>query len=100
VLEDGNTGRNILRSDGMANWDLGLMKNFYRGERYRVQFRAEMFNAFNHVQFAPPGACGVNCLGRSATGNSPQISGGPNDGRVFQTNSLPRQMQFALKLYF
>ena len=100
LLTEGNSGRNILRSDGMANWDIGIMKNFYFRERYRVQFRGELFNTFNHVQFAPPGACAPNCLGRSRPENNPQITGGPNDGRVFQTNSIPRQIQFGLKLFF
>ena len=98
--EEGNAGRNILRSDGMANWDMGIMKNFYFGstERYRLQFRAEMFNSFNHPQFAVPGASPR--LGRSRRGNNPAIIHGPNDGRVFQTFSAPRQIQLALKLYF
>ncbi len=49
LFSEGNTGRNILRADGMHNWDIGFMKNWYWAERYRVQFRAEMFNIFNHV---------------------------------------------------
>ena len=99
LLEEGNAGRNILRAHGMHNWDIGLMKNWFWGERYRVQFRAEMFNAFNRVQFARPGNCGVGCWGRSRAGNNPFV-GGVNDGRVFQTLSLPRQIQFGLKLFF
>ncbi len=96
ILSEGNAGRNILRSDGMANWDIGIMKNWYWGEGYRVQFRTEMFNAFNHVQFKAPGA-GGNAFGRSA---NRIFVGGPVDGRVFATNNVPRQMQFAVKLFF
>jgi len=57
-----------------------------------------LFNAFNHVQFSVPG---VNqpSFG-SAAGNSPQISGRPDDARVLATNSIPRQVQFGLKLVF
>jgi hypothetical protein len=99
--EEGNSGRNILRSDGMSNWDIGILKNFHFGpdRRFRLQFRAELFNAFNHVQFSIPG---VNqpSFGRSAAGNSPQISGRPDDARVLAINSIPRQIQFALKLAF
>jgi len=101
LAEEGNTGRNILRSDGMANWDIGILKNFHFGpdRRFRVQFRGEMFNAFNHVQFSVPGVNQAS-FGRSAGGNNPQISGRPDDARVLATNSIPRQVQFALKLIF
>ena len=37
------------------NFDIGIMKNFAFRERYRVQFRAEMFNAFNRANFGIPG---------------------------------------------
>ena len=97
---EGDVGRNILRSDGMANWDIGIMKNFHFGERYRVQFRAELFNAFNHVQFSVPGVNRAS-FGRSAANRSPRIRGNPTvDGRVLATNSIPRQVQFALKFFF
>ena len=100
ILTEGNTGRNIFRSDGMANFDIGIMKNWIWGEQYRIQFRAEMFNAFNHVQFSRPGNCGNGCYGKSRAGNNPSINHGRDDGRVLRTNSIPRQIQFALKLFF
>jgi len=44
-----------LRSAGVANWDFSAYKNFPISEdRARIQFRAEFFNIFNRVQFAPP----------------------------------------------
>ena len=33
---------------------MNLSKNFVITERHRVQFRAELFNAFNHAQFDDP----------------------------------------------
>ena len=99
LLEEGNAGRNILRAHGQHNWDVGFMKNWYWAERYRVQFRAEMFNIFNRVGFARPGNCGNGCFGRSRAGNNPFV-GGSSDGRVFQTLSTPREIQFAVKLFF
>ena len=100
ILTEGNAGRNIFRSDGMANFDIGIMKNWLWGERYRIQFRGEMFNAFNHVQFSRPGNCGNGCFGRSRRQQNPSINHGRDDGRVLRTNSIPRQIQFALKLFF
>ena len=50
----GNAGRNILRSDGIANVDFGVIKNTMIGERLRLQFRADMFNVFNERNFGIP----------------------------------------------
>jgi hypothetical protein len=47
----GNSGRNIIRDAPLNNWDCGFFKNTRFGERLRVQFRAELFNALNHTQF-------------------------------------------------
>ncbi|MDQ4120129.1 MAG: carboxypeptidase regulatory-like domain-containing protein [Acidobacteriota bacterium] len=52
----GNAGRNILRSDGIRNIDFGIIKNTRISENVRVQFRVDMFNAFNSRNFGiPPG---------------------------------------------
>lgn len=50
----GNSRRNILRSPGSENVDLSLIKNFAITERFRFQFRAEAFNAFNHTNYGGP----------------------------------------------
>ena len=50
----GNAGRNILRGPGRTNLDFSVFKQFAITERYRVQFRAEFFNLFNHPQFDLP----------------------------------------------
>lgn len=82
----GNAGRHIVRADGRANVDFSLFKSFLIppiGEQGRLEFRAEFFNLFNHQDFARPN-------GSFGTGNF---------GRVFSTTN-PRDIQFALKLYF
>lgn len=57
----GNSGRNILRADGINNIDFGLGKNFRLGEGRRLQFRADMFNATNTRNFGiPTGAINSN----------------------------------------
>jgi hypothetical protein len=43
-----------LRGPGYQNWDTSIMKNWYFSESMRLQFRAEMFNTFNHAQFYAP----------------------------------------------
>ena len=47
----GNTGRNIVRTAGMSNWDMGINKSFQLKERVRLQFRGEIFNIWNHTQY-------------------------------------------------
>lgn len=50
----GNMGRNIFRDTGFHNVDLSISKSFRFSERLKAQFRAEMFNVFNHPNFANP----------------------------------------------
>ncbi|HVS87047.1 MAG TPA: TonB-dependent receptor [Candidatus Acidoferrum sp.] len=50
----GTMGRNIFRDTGFHNVDLSVTKGFKFGERFKAQFRVEMFNALNHPEFANP----------------------------------------------
>jgi hypothetical protein len=45
-------GRNTIRALGLNNWNLSVFKNFNFTERKYVQFRVEMYNAFNHRQYS------------------------------------------------
>lgn len=51
----GNSGRGVLRGDGLVNFDLSLAKNVAIGGTRRLQLRVEAFNAFNHPNFGLPG---------------------------------------------
>ncbi|HLZ14021.1 MAG TPA: TonB-dependent receptor [Candidatus Acidoferrum sp.] len=42
-------GRNSFRGPGIWNLNIGAYKNFQLTERYKLQFRAEFYNAFNHA---------------------------------------------------
>ncbi len=81
-LTFGNSGRNLLRNPGRANFDMGLFKSFQVTERQTVQFRAESFNTFNHTQFN-----GVNS-GFNGYGSNVSVGtlrpGGAHLGRVIQ----------------
>jgi len=47
--------RDTLRGPHFSNVDLGVAKSFpLFGEKYRLQFRADAFNAFNHPNFGLP----------------------------------------------
>jgi hypothetical protein len=66
----GNVGRNILRSDGINQVDFGIIKNTRLSENVRMQFRADMFNAFNFRNFGIPNGdwnSGANFLNQWAT---------------------------------
>src|SRR5262249_7284525 len=56
----GNLGRNTLRSPDFRQVDLSIFKNFrtarFGNHKNHLEFRAEMFNAFNHPNFGPPDA--------------------------------------------
>ena len=80
----GNLGRNSLRSDWNKNLDLSLFRQFPITERFRLEFRFEMFNATNTPVWAIP----VSSLEA------------PNFGAVTHTANVPRQLQFGLKLYY
>lgn len=81
---------------GIQTWDLSLFKEFRFTDRYSLQFRTEFFNAFNHPNFANPSANigSPGSFGKVNNTLAPILgtdSGGPGD---------PREIQFALKLYF
>jgi hypothetical protein len=93
----GNTGRNTLRGPGFVNADLALSKETVIREQIKLQFRWEVFNIFNHENFANPANSFFAASAVTAAG-TPNAQAG-----LITSSSLgttPRQMQFALKLTF
>jgi hypothetical protein len=80
----GNAGRNILRSDALADVVLSLVRVDRITERMRLQFRVEAFNVLNHPTFGIPQAVVTN----------------PQFGQISGTSSTARQVQLGLKLLF
>jgi hypothetical protein len=52
----GDVQRNFLVGPGYVNADLSFFRLFSITERQQIQFRAEMFNAFNHANLKNPDA--------------------------------------------
>jgi hypothetical protein len=80
-------GRNTFFGDGVKNVDLGIYRTFHMPwENQRLLFRADLFNAFNHVQYAFP-----NTDLAAAT-----------FGRIIATANQysPRIVQFSLRYQF
>jgi hypothetical protein len=97
----GNVGRNALRGPRQTNVDFSVIKRFPFGESKTIEFRAEFFNLFNHVNFANP-ISNLNAI--PTTGFFPNgqiIPGNAGDfGRITSTSNNPRLIQFALKFNF
>src|SRR5256886_6788753 len=73
-----------VRGPGYADVDLSLQKNFQLTERFKLQFRADFLNAFNRVNLNTD--CCMTAVG-SGMG-------------IISSAQEPRNIQFALKLYF
>ena len=52
----GNIGRNTLRGPGVINNDLSLFRDFSITERFKLTFKAEVFNLTNTPHFGAPDA--------------------------------------------
>jgi hypothetical protein len=65
----GNVGRNTINSAPIDIWNMGFFKNTKIGERTTLQFRADMFNVFNHPVFAL-GTTSIFGLNTNATSTS------------------------------
>jgi hypothetical protein len=50
----GNTGRNLVRGPHYTNSDLYITKTFHLHEKLTLRLDGQMFNAFNHANFALP----------------------------------------------
>jgi hypothetical protein len=89
--ELGNSNRAPLYGPRFVNTDLSFIKHFpLPYESMRLDFRAELFNAFNHPQFYLTG-------GSSGMQDVNALS---SFGVVNGTVNNPRVIQFALKLTF
>ena len=51
----GNSGRNLLATPGLMQWDFSLMKETVFRERHKLEFRLEAFNFSNHPNYLTPG---------------------------------------------
>ena len=70
----GNSPRAPIRLPGLANFDLTLAKTTQFTERFRMQIRAEFFNAFNHPQWNGVALNFNNAIfGRVTSAHDPRI---------------------------
>jgi hypothetical protein len=79
----GNAGRNIVEGPGLATINVSLVKDTQVNEHLKVQFKAEVFNLLNRVNFGLPD----------------NFIGSPTFGSILSAGD-PRRFQFALRLLF
>ena len=89
----GTVRRNSLYAPGYSDVDLSVFKNTKIVERVTLQLRAEMFNLFNRINYAPPSAS----VGGSATlyDTIGDYNGAPGIGA-----GEPFNTQFVAKIIF
>lgn len=80
----GNAGRNTVIGPGLIDWDFSTLKQIPLKERFKLEFRFEIFNTANHPNWGMP--------------NITVTSAG--FGKVTSTSTDMRELQFALKLDF
>jgi hypothetical protein len=79
----GNLGRNSVYGPGQINLSLALSRRFQVGERWKLEFRSDVFNIMNHGNWSNP---------------TTSITSG-TFGQVVSFGS-PRIIQMAMKVYF
>jgi hypothetical protein len=86
----GNLGRNAVIGPAYRNTDVSVIKSLRLTGQTGMQFRIDVFDAFNHPNFGPPG----------------NIVGSPTFGKITRTRlstgegGSSRQIQLAVKLSF
>jgi hypothetical protein len=89
----GNVPRTLpnTRGPGLFDMSFSVFKNFRLAERTKLEFRAEIFNAVNHVNYANPNT--------SFSPNRQGVNTNPNFGRILSALDA-RTIQLGLRLAF
>jgi Carboxypeptidase regulatory-like domain len=80
------TPRSVCCGPGLNDWDISVQRKFQLSESRYFQFRGEVFNLFNHTNFANPDGHYSDGLGQF--------------GKISQLSDSEREVQFALKFFF
>ncbi|HEX4232649.1 MAG TPA: hypothetical protein VHZ07_28575 [Bryobacteraceae bacterium] len=87
----GDPPKVLVRGPGINNWNISLVKSIPIRERVNMQFRAELYNAFNHTQFSSINITALfNSSGAQVNSQFGQYTAAQN----------PRIIQLAVRLQF
>lgn len=96
ICHYGSAATDVLTTPGLHTFDLSFGKNWsfpQVGEKGRLQFRAEAFNAMNTPQFGVPNGLGY-------IGLDSLVPDAPRVGEIRSLRQPMRIFQMGLKLYF
>jgi hypothetical protein len=100
---NGKQGRNMFNGPKVWNVDFGVTKNFDLTERWKLQFRTDMFNVFNHPNFDNPLGSTDGSTAISSTNFARVCCSNvsfPNSTSLISVGEANRVVQFALRLSF
>lgn len=113
LLTQGNLPRNSFRPPGSWQFDSTIGRDFKLTERFKLQYRAEFYNIFNHPNFGGyDSGLGFysptygnfpedpNFFGRATTLLGTSGQGGTLGMIPLFSNGGPRSIQMALKLVY
>ena len=97
----GNAPPNIIWGPGLMNFDFGLHKEFKFNERFKLQLRGEVFNAFNKVNLIGPALVGTVNSFTFVTNpkNQAGVRQNPSGQAITRVRDM-RSLQFGARLYF
>jgi hypothetical protein len=100
----GSLGRNILRGFPLFQTDLGIGRRFPIKENFGIEFKAEIFNVFNHPNFGNPDAdvANVDTFGRAFRMLGKDLGGGGTLGGLSPLYQVggSRSIQLSLRVHF
>jgi hypothetical protein len=94
----GSLGRGIIRMPSRKNIDFSVNKNWRIGERYNIQFRTEIFNVFNRVNYVSLESSSLAFINNASDPNFGTATAS-GFGR-FNRDAGPREIQFGFKFNF
>jgi hypothetical protein len=94
----GNSGRSPFRQPGFFKWDFTLSKNFQPTSTLRLQFRADLINAFNQTNWTADPA--VNGLDNSCTSSITTCQVATDRFGQLIAARASREIQLGFKLYW
>jgi hypothetical protein len=105
INAQGNAGRNSLRGFPLQQLDLDIHRDFPIGDRAHLRFEGDVFNVFNHPNFASPSPIltdsnfgASQSLMNSSFGSGNAATGGGYNS--LYTMGGPRAVQLAVKIIF
>jgi Carboxypeptidase regulatory-like domain len=99
----GNLSRNPGRTPAYNSTDIAMNKRFNTPlESLKIEFRGEMYNAFNRTNFYLPssGLSGTQYLNQTAFQSAANATNGLTSGGTITSTYEPRIVQFGLKIIY